>query len=404
VASAPTVSQDATAAPANSTARWRYITAKILVVLFGLLAVVSLLAGYVRYQALDTNTVEDTAGTLIANSAIRTQISDALTDQLYANVDVAAALQQRLPPQTQALAAPIAGALRQLTNNAAATLLERPRAETAWVASVGQAHRQLVKLLDDRGEALQTTNGNVVLDLRPLVIQLGDRVAIVGKLADRLPPDSTKIVLLKSDKLRSAQRATHALDIAGRFLWILTLALGAVAVWLAKGRRRTTLRSLAIAFIAAGLLVLVVRRVAGHYVVDSLVPAGPTREAVSEAWTILTTLLVDGGRTVIIVGLIALVGLWYAGETRSAVGTRRELAPLFARWEIAYGAAVGLVLLMVWWAPTVQFRRPQYVLVFAVLVLLGVWALRRLTIAEHPEASEVPAGTPFTHAWSAIRR
>jgi hypothetical protein len=405
VASAPTVGQEATETKEESVPRWRYITAKVLVVLFALLSVVSVLAGYVRYQALDNSTVKDTAGRLISDPAIRTQVSESLTDALYNNVDVAATLQQRLPAQTRGLAAPIAAALRQLTNSAAVTLLERPRGQAAFVASVGTAQEQLVRLLDDRGTALRTTNGNVVLNLRPLVIQLGNRVAILGRITDRLPENGgTQITLMKSSDLRTAQTATHALDITGRFLWIFTLLLGAVAVWLAKGRRRTTLRSLAIGFIVAGLLVLVVRRVAGHYVVDSLTAAGPTRESIDHAWTILTSLLVDGGRTLVIVGLIALIGLWYAGETRSAVATRRELAPLFARWEIAYGAAVAFILLMVWWGPTVQFRRPAQVLIFAVLVLVGTWALRRLTTTEHPDAGEVPAGQPFSDAWAAIRR
>jgi hypothetical protein len=405
VASAPTVSQDTTETKAESVPRWRYITAKVLVVLFALLSVVSVLAGYVRYQALDNSTVKSTAGRLIADEAIRTQVSGSLTDALYNNVDVAAELQKRLPAQTQGLAAPIAGALRQLTNSAAVALLERPRGQAAFVAAVGTAQEQLVRLLNDRGTALRTTNGNVVLNLRPLVIQLGNRVAILGRLTDRLPENGgTQITLMKSGDLRTAQTATHALDITGRFLWIITLLLGAVAVWLAKGRRRKTLRSLALGFIVAGLIVLLVRRVAGHYVVDSLVSAGPTRESVDHAWTILTSLLVDGGRTLVLVGLIALVGLWYAGETRSAVATRRALAPLFARWEIAYGAAVAFILVMLWWGPTVQFRRPQYILVFVILVLLGTWALRRLTTTEHPDAGEIPASRPFSDAWSAIRR
>jgi hypothetical protein len=402
VTSAPTISQDAAAPQAAAVPRWRYIVAKILVVLFGLLALLTVLAGYVRYQALDNSTVKTTAGQLIENDAIRNEVAAALTDQLYGNVDVAAALQQRLPPAQKGLAAPIAGALRELTNGAALGLLERPRGQELWINTVAAAHAQLLKLLNDRGTAVRTTNGNVVLDVRQLVIQLGNRVAVVGRLADRIPPGKTQIVLMKSDQLRTAQRATHGLEIAGRFLWILTLGVGAVAVWLARGRRRTTLRSLAIGLIVAGLLVLVVRRIAGHYVVGSLVPEGPTRQAVNGAWTILTTLLVDGGRTLVIMGVLALVGLWYAGPTRSAVAARRELAPPFARWGIAYGAAAAFVLLMVWWGPTVQFRRPLYILLFAVLLGLGVWALRRLTLAEYPEAGEQPAGQPFTHAWSAV--
>src|SRR5262249_18464267 len=151
--------------------------AKVLVVLFGFLALLSVLAGYIRYQALDNSTVKTTAGELIADQAIRTEIAAALTEQLYANVDVTAALRQRLPTQQKGLAAPIAGALRELTNGAALGLLERPRTQELWINAIGRTHQQLLRLLNDRGTAVRTTNGNVVLDLRPLVLQLGNRVA-----------------------------------------------------------------------------------------------------------------------------------------------------------------------------------------------------------------------------------
>ena len=232
--------------------------------------------------------MRNSAAELIADPAVRNEIAATLVDQLYANVDVAGALQQRLPADQQALAAPIAGALRELANRAAVTLLERPRIQALWVDSVAVSHQQLLKLLNDRGTAIRTTNGNVVLSLRPLVIQLGDRVAIVGRLADRLPPNAAQITIVKSDNLRTAQRVTHGLEIAGRFLWIITLVLAAVAVWLARGRRRGILKGLAIGVIVAGLVVLVIRRVAGNYVVDSLTSAGTTREAVRQSWTILT--------------------------------------------------------------------------------------------------------------------
>jgi hypothetical protein len=347
--------------------------------------------------------VKGTATDLISNDAIRTQISGDLVDQLYGNVDVAAALQQRLPAGSQQLAAPIAGALRELANRAAVRLLERPRIQAVWIASVTAAHRQLLRLLNDRGTALRTQNGEVVLDLRPLLIQLGDQIAIVGNLASRLPPDAGQIAIMKSNDLRTAQRGTHLLDILGRFLWIVTLGLAALAVWLAAGRRRTTVRSLAIGLIVAGLLVLVIRRVVGHEVVNALSPPGSTSTSVSDAWNIFTGLLVDGGRTVVGIGLVALLGTWLTGGTRSALATRRELAPLLARWGIAYGAAAVFLLLLVWWGPTVQLRRPQAVLAMAILLALGTWALRRLTLSEHPDAGDEPASAPFSRMWAGVR-
>ena len=90
----------------------RMVLVRVLVVVGALFAVLSLLAGYIRYQALDTDTVEQTAGELIADPEIRDQIAATMVDQLFANVDVEAALEQRLPPDQKALAGPIAGAVR----------------------------------------------------------------------------------------------------------------------------------------------------------------------------------------------------------------------------------------------------------------------------------------------------
>jgi hypothetical protein len=219
------------AAAVRTTPRWRVAVARILVVLTALLAAVSLLAGYVRYQALDTPTVDDAASELIADDAIRAELAATLVDQLYANVDVGAALKQELPADQQRLAAPLAGVFRELSERAASRLLERPRVQDAWVRSVAAAHKQLLRLLDDRATAIQETNGVVVLNLRPLVIQVGDRIAIVGNLAQRLPPDAGQIEIMKADQLRQAQRLTHALDITGRFLWLVTLLIAALAVW-----------------------------------------------------------------------------------------------------------------------------------------------------------------------------
>jgi hypothetical protein len=124
---------------------------------------------------------------------------------------------------------------------------------------------------------------------------------------------------------------------------------------------------------------------------------------VHNAWDILTALLVDGGRTLVGIGLVLLAGTWLGGETRSARASRRELAPLFARWEIAYGGAAALMLLLVWWGPTVQLHRVQFVIAFGALLALGVRALRKLTLSAYPDAHDQPASAPFAHAWNAAR-
>ena len=90
--------------------------ARILVVLGVLLVVISLLAGYIRFQGLDTETVQETAGDLIADDEIREQVAASLVESLFANVDVAAELEERLPPNPSGLAGPAAAGLREFSD------------------------------------------------------------------------------------------------------------------------------------------------------------------------------------------------------------------------------------------------------------------------------------------------
>jgi hypothetical protein len=363
-------------------ARTRMILARVLVVLATLFAVVGLLAGYIRYQALDNETFSNSAADLIEDDEIRDQIALTLVDSLYANVDVTAALEERLPADQKGLAAPIAAVARQLADRAAVRVLERPRAQELWVRSLSTTHEQLLRVLNDDLTHVQTEGGVVVLNLRPLVIQLGDQVAIVGRVAQRLPADAGLIEVMDAKQLETAQDVTGLLDTLGRFIWLIPLAFAALAIWLAGERRRSIVRSLAIGAIVAGTLVLVARSVAGNYFVDNLVQVDSVRPAASDAWEILTALLRDGARTLVGVGVVLLIGVWLVGPGARATAVRRRLAPWLERPEIAYGAAALALVLLVWWGPTAQTHRWQVVVLFAVMLGLGVAALTRAANAD----------------------
>src|SRR5689334_7948711 len=84
----------AAAEQARTTARWRIVTAHILVVLAAILALPAVVSGYIRWQAFDTGTFQNTASDLIADPVIRDQVAATLVDQLYTNVNVQGALEQ----------------------------------------------------------------------------------------------------------------------------------------------------------------------------------------------------------------------------------------------------------------------------------------------------------------------
>ena len=159
------------------------------------------------------------------------------------------------------LAAPIAGGLRELSVRAADNLLSRPAVQTLWEEANRRAHEAFIRIVDDEGRFLQTGEGEVVLDLQPIVQQLADRVGLTEE--ERLGPDAGRIVIMEADQLGTVQTAVELIRKLSVWLAIAIVALFAIAVYLAKGRRRETLRAVGITFVVVGALLLVIRRLAG---------------------------------------------------------------------------------------------------------------------------------------------
>lgn len=403
MASADVPEQTPAAAQPAATARWRIITARILVVLAAILALPAVVSGYVRWQAFDTPTFENTTRDVISDPVVSNQIAATLVDQLYTNVDVAAALRQKLPPDQQGLAAPLAAVSRLAADRIAPELLARPRAQEAFVAAATQSQAALNRLLEDRSRAIKTNGGDVYIDFRPLIEQLGNRIAIVGNLTSQLPPDAGRVVIMKESQLKTAQDLTSVLKKVGSWFWIVPILLGAAAVAIARGRRRKELRALAIAAIIVGILILFVRNRGGGYIVDTLVKDHSVRPAANRTWTILTNLLADSGWTILGIGVVLLFGVWLAGDTRSGRGARRAFASIIGNPAWAFGIVAVLFLALLWWQPTVQTGRWQQMLVAAILLAIATLALARQTEREFPLESHVSPSVAFRSQFSRFR-
>ncbi len=386
----PMAADSAPAAPERGPAgKTRRVLARALVVVGILLAVVSALANFVRYEALDSDQFRATSRLLVSNEEIQTQVAAVLVDALYENVDVAAELEDELPENLQPLAGPIAGISRELADRAAKELLERPAVQSTWVELTGFAHERLINVLEGDTRVISTAEGDVTLDLQPLVVNLADRFSFVGDAATRLPEGAGRITILESDDLETAQNVTQALKFVAQWIWVLALAAWATAIWLVRGRRRVEVRAIAIGLIVTGFLVIAVRALAGDYVVDTLVESESVKPAVAEAWDIITRLLAGSGWSLVIVGVVALAGVWLAGPGSRATGARRALAPSLRRPEVAFGTTAVLYLLLLLWQPTPQFGRWLWVVVFAVLAGIGVEVLRRQAVRDFPDAVAV---------------
>jgi len=367
--------------------RKRAIAVWTLVVVASILMLFASLTIWVKRQALDTNAWTDASGQMLANDEIRGQLSLYLVDSLFNSADATAKIQQALPPNRAALAPVISGALQNVAVQAADRILETPQAQALWEEANRRAHQNLIAVLNGEDvRRFQTENGEVVLDLGPLVERLSTRFGFEA------PPDAGKITILKSSLLKNAQRALKVIKVASVFLLVLVLFLYGLAIYLAHGHRRRILRATAASFLLVGVLVLVIQRVTGGVVVGSLIKTDAIRPAGNAAWGIGTELLRSVAYALILYGVAGLIGAWLAGPTRLAVAARRRLAPVLEDqvW-IVYGAVALVFLLLIAWGPTRATREWWGILLLGGLLFFGVAMLHRQTVREFPAQKARPA-------------
>jgi hypothetical protein len=360
------------------------------------LAVVSIFAVWADRQVFDANNWGDTSEEMLQNPDVREQVSQLMVDTVYANVDVTTTLGQQLPEALQPLAAPIAGGLRQLAERATDHTLQRPRVQEAWKQANIVTAKQFIAIAENKSNALVGAQGNaVVLDLRGLVLELVARLGLPGRVVGQIPPDAGKVKIMSANQVSALQDVTRILNGLAGWLPPLAIALFALAVYLARGRRRAALMYVGVDLIIAGLLVLIIRDVAGDSVVSALATTPSVEPAASAAWSIGTNMLRDVAGACVITGIPVVIAAWLAGPMRPAPAIRNWAAPwLIERPGIAYGLLAALLALVVAWGPIPATQKPIPVLLMIVLAVFGLSVLRRQVAEEQGVAlgSESPSG------------
>ena len=224
--------------------------------------------------------------------------------------------------------------------------------------------------------------------------ELGTQLGLPPDALAKIPPDAGMITVMESDQLSAAQTAVQTLKILSVWLLVIVLGMYAVALYLARGIRRETLRNIGWAFALVGLLVVVIRHVAGNYAVNALT-ADPYKAPAHNVFLIASSTLGEIGWSVFFYGVVALLGAVLAGPTIYAIKARRFIAPTLGERQGIVWLGAGIVyILLVLWGPTHALRTLWGVLLLAALGALGLWAFRRETLREFPVSDT--AVTPAT--------
>jgi hypothetical protein len=385
----PPTKEPARAKASAGLSRKRRFAVWSLVVLATVIALVGSLTLFVKRQMLDNTAWKNASTQVIQDQQVQTALATFVVNQLYNNVNVAQRLEQRLPANLDPLAPTLASALRQPAQKSAEAILARPQFQERFVKLSATAHEKIVNVLENKtGNGISTGNGVVTLNLHTFVTELGQQIGLPEAALAKIPADAGVITLMKSDQLSTAQQAVRLLKLLSAFVLIAVLALYALAIYLARGARRQTLRNVGWSFAFVGILLLLVRHVLGNWAVDTL--SSPSyKGTVHDVFLIGTAILGEIGVAAVLYGLVTVIGASLAGPTRIATRVRGWFAPALNEQPGAVAAGIaGVYLLLILWGPTHALRMWWGILLFAALIAAGAYALRRQTLVEFPHIEQ----------------
>lgn len=328
--------------PRRASPRVHRLAVGVAIAISTLCVAVASFAVWLRQQALNTENWTNTSSQILANRTVQKAVGAYLTEQLFSSVNVAGELQRVLPNQ---VADAVPGKLQTLADGLAVQLLAQPAVQQSWRSANRTAQLELLDILDGGDRVVSTRQGVVTLNLHPLVGELAralsgqsvagmlpsqlrdllgsDLLATAQRLLDTVvPPQSGQLVVWRSSRLRTAQNVVKGIRGLSIALPIAALAMFGLAVTLAGGWRRVVLRRIGWSLIAAGIAVLVARRLLETLVVNALLPSPTYRPAGDVVWSIGTSVLRDialllivGGAVVAITAIVASLK-WPAGVLR----------------------------------------------------------------------------------------
>ena len=138
-------------------------------------------------------------------------------------------------------------------------------------------------------------------------------VRLPGDVIQQLPPDAGRITVLQSDELETAQNLTQILKESPTGSGSPRSSRGPLRSGssAAAGARRSGRSGSADRRRRA---LLVIRKVAGGYLVENLTESDSVRPAVNAFWTILSDGLAQAAWVVVVIGMVGTLGAWITGE------------------------------------------------------------------------------------------
>jgi hypothetical protein len=202
-------------------------------------------------------------------------------------------------------------------------IVASPAMATLWVQANRSAHEGLVKVLSGQGNGtLAVQNGEVVLQLAPLITQVQQRLSARGlSFADKIPTVNASFPLFAAPNLAKAQQGYRLVNTLKWLLPFLSLLLMAGGIFVARGRRHGLIGAalgLSASMLVLASALLIARSVYLRSVPQSVLPA----DAAAALYDTLIRFIREGLRVLLVTGLVVAAGAFLTGPSAAAVRVR----------------------------------------------------------------------------------
>ncbi|MFF2996359.1 hypothetical protein ACFVTC_17555 [Streptomyces sp. NPDC057950] len=397
---------------------WLRSTGSVLLILLAsLLSLLAVVAVWADSIVRDTDRYVATVGPLARDPAVRKAVTDRVTTAVLAQIDVEklvkdlerAASEKGAPTGAAkllgGLTGPITSGLKSLVGDTVERVVSSKAFDAVWVDANRRAHAALDKALTgESGGAVSVENGQVAIDVAPLVKQVKDRLVSAGlQPAALIPAVHTDFVVFASKDIGRVRTYLRVLEIIGNWVPVVAVLIAALGVYLAVNRRRALIGA-ALGVLAAMVVLGVALTVMRAIYLDHL-PVGASEAAAAAVFDALVRFLRASVRAVGALALVTAAGAFLVGPSPVAVRVRtgcgrgigavRDVAesaglPLgavgrfvhrFKRWIGAVILAVAAIVLFTWSYPTTA------VVVWTLVIVLAAFAIREFL-------DTVPVSTP----------
>jgi hypothetical protein len=332
---------------------WRASLSVVMIVLGCVLAPVAVLGVWAGNQVSETDRWVATVEPLIHDPAVQNVLTDKITTQITSHLNLNGTINQaatqlnskgltRISSLLTTFGPQITSAVTGFISSTVHTVLSSQAMARAWVQVNTIAHQSLVSVLSGQGKgALTTSNGQIVLNLGPLIaVVKQDLVARGFSLANSIPNVNPTVALFEAKELGKAQAGYRLITDLKIILPILVLALLGGGVWVARGHRRALIGAglgLAASMVVLAIGLLIARSIYLSSVPSNVLPA----DAAASVYDAFVHFIKVGLRVVLAVGLVVAIAAFFTGPSRAAIQTRSGLKSGLG-WVRTFGERRGV--------------------------------------------------------------